>query len=157
MNLYFIRHSIAEKISIEKLDFDRELTEEGIIVLNKSVEVWKNYIETLDVILTSPLIRSVQTAKIISDSFNKPEIIIDNSLSLGCKTKEVSALVNTFKLINIAVVGHQPDLSFHINHFCGIGNFNLKFPPASIAKIEFDNKSKISNGRLVFFLPPMLH
>ena len=29
MNLYLIRHSIAENISIDKKDFERELTQEG--------------------------------------------------------------------------------------------------------------------------------
>ena len=54
MNLYLIRHSIAENISIDKKDFDRELTEEGKFVIKKTSEAWKNYIGNVDVVFTSP-------------------------------------------------------------------------------------------------------
>jgi len=157
MNIYFIRHSIAENISIEKLDYDRKITEEGILVLTKSAEIWKNYIEDLDCIYTSPLIRSVQTAGIISEVLQVKEIVKDNSLGTGSNTADVIAIANRNSYKNIAIVGHQPDLSHHINNLCGIGSFNFNFPPAAIAKVEFDYKIRHSSGRLVFFIPPVLN
>jgi phosphohistidine phosphatase len=158
MNLYLIRHSIAESISLDKKDFERGLTEEGKLIINKASEGWKNYIGELDVVLTSPFTRAVQTAEILSTNLlAAPNIIKDNNLRSGSKTSDLIDLLNSLDYKNIAMVGHQPDLSHHINNFCGTGNFNLAFPPASLAKIEFVNGIKFGKGRLIYIVPPIVH
>lgn len=158
MNLYLIRHSIAENISIDKKDFDRELTEEGKFVIKKTSEAWKNFIGRVDVILTSPLKRAIQTAEIISASLQeKQNLIKDNNLGTGSRTADLIDLLNSLEHKNVVVVGHQPDLSLHIINFCGTGSFNLAFPPASLAKIEFENSIKYGRGRLMYFFPPLIH
>ena len=158
MNLYLIRHSIAENITIDKKDFDRELTDEGKFVIKKTSEAWKNYIGNVDVVLTSPLKRAIQTAEIISASLQeKQNLIKDNNLGTGSRTADLIDLLNSLEYKNVVVVGHQPDLSQHINNFCGTGSFNLAFPPASLAKIEFDNSIKYGRGRLIYFIPPIIH
>ena len=158
MNLYLIRHSIAENISFDKKDFDRELTEEGKFVIKKSSEAWKNYVGNVEVILTSPLIRAIQTAEIISSNLQEiPNLIKDNNLGTGSRTADLIDILNSLEYKNVVVVGHQPDLSQHLNNFCGTGSFNLAFPPASLAKIEFDNSIKYGRGRLIYFIPPIIH
>ena len=158
MNLYLIRHSIAENISIDKKDFDRELTEEGKFVIKKTSEAWKNYIGNVDVVFTSPLKRAIQTAEIISANLQAiPNLIKDNNLGTGSRTADLIDILNSLEYKNVVVVGHQPDLSQHINNFCGTGSFNLAFPPASLAKIEFDNSIKYGRGRLIYFVPPIIH
>jgi len=158
MNLYLIRHSIAENITIDKKDFDRELTEEGKFVIKKTSEAWKNYIVNVDVVFTSPLKRAIQTAEIISSNLQeKQNVIKDNNLGTGSRTADLIDLLNSLEYKNVAVVGHQPDLSQHINNFCGTGSFNLAFPPAALAKIEFENSIKYGRGRLIYFIPPIVH
>ena len=158
MNLYLIRHSIAENITMDKKDFDRELTEEGKFVIKKTSEAWKNYIGNVDVVLTSPLKRAMQTAEIISTNLqDKQNLIKDNNLGTGSRTADLIDILNSLDYKNVVVVGHQPDLSQHINNFCGTGSFNLAFPPASLAKIEFDNSIKYGRGRLIYFIPPIIH
>ena len=158
MNLYLIRHSIAENISIDKKDFDRELTSEGKSVIAKTSQAWKNYINQLDIVLSSPLTRAVQTAEIISSNLQTNQNLIkDNNLGTGSRTSDLIALLNSLEYENVAVVGHQPDLSIHLNNFCGTGSFNLVFPPAALAKIEFDNSIKYGRGKLVYFIPPIIH
>ena len=158
MNLYLIRHSIAENISIDKKDFDRELTEEGKFVIKKSSEAWKNYVGNVEVIFTSPLKRAIQTAEIISSTLQEiPNLIKDNNLGTGSRTADLIDILNSLEYKNVGIVGHQPDLSQHINNFCGTGSFNLAFPPASLAKIEFDNSIKYGRGRLIYFIPPIIH
>jgi phosphohistidine phosphatase len=158
MNLYLIRHSIAENISIDKKDFDRELTAEGKIIISKTSRAWKGYIGQVDMVLTSPLIRAIQTAEILSSNLQAtPNIIKDNNLGTGSRTADLIDLLNSLDCKNVAVVGHQPDLSHHINNFCGTGSFNLAFPPASLAKIEFENSVKYGKGKLIYFIPPTIH
>lgn len=158
MNLYLIRHSIAENITIDKKDFDRELTEEGKFVIKKTSEAWKNYVGNIDVVLTSPLKRAIQTAEIISSNLQDiPNLIKDNNLGTGSRTADLIDILNSFEYKNVIVVGHQPDLSYHLNNFCGTGSFNLAFPPAALAKVEFDNTIKYGKGRLIYFIPPIIH
>jgi len=158
MNLYLIRHSIAENITIDKKDFDRELTEEGKFVIKKTSEAWKNYVGNIDVVLTSPLRRAMQTAEIISSKLQDiPNVSKDNNLGTGSRTADLIDILNSFEYKNVMVVGHQPDLSYHLNNFCGTGSFNLAFPPAALAKIEFDNTIKYGKGRLICFIPPIIH
>lgn len=158
MNLYLIRHSIAENISLDKKDFDRELTSEGKSVIAKTSQAWKNYINQLDIVLSSPLTRAVQTAEIISSNLQTNQNLIkDNNLGTGSRTSDLIELLNSLDYENVAVVGHQPDLSIHINNFCGTGSFNLVFPPAALAKIEFDNSIKYGRGKLIYFIPPIIH
>lgn len=158
MNLYLIRHSFAENISFDKKDFDRELTEKGKFVIKKASEAWKNYLVKLDVVLTSPFIRAVQTAEILSSILQESQNIIkDNILAAGSRTSSLIDLLNSVNYKNVAVVGHQPDLANHINNFCGTGSFNLAFPPASLAKIEFENSIKYGKGKLIYVVPPIIH
>lgn len=158
MNLYLIRHSIAENITLDKKDFDRELTLEGKEVIIKTSQAWKNYIEQLDLVLSSPLTRAIQTAEIISNTLQQNKNLIkDNNLGTGSRTSDLIELLNSLEYDNVAIVGHQPDLSIHVNNFCGTGSFNLVFPPAALAKVEFDNSIKYGKGRLVYFIPPIVH
>src|SRR5574338_1558492 len=158
MNLYLIRHSVAENISINKKDFDRELTEDGKQIINKASRTWKTFIHNFDLILSSPLTRAVQTAEIISKNIQSvPEVIKENNLGIGCRTSDLIDIFNEMDFKNIAVVGHQPDLSHHIINFCGTGNFNLVFPPAALAKIEFENSIKSAKGKWVYLIPPLFN
>jgi len=155
MNIFLIRHGQAEPVSPAKKDIDRELTTEGITTINRSVEFWKNIIISFDFIITSPFKRSVQTAEIIAELMNyKHDIIIDKALSPGCSTRSVIELAEVLNGDNIALLGHQPDMSYHISSLACNSQMNLKFSPASIAKVSFKGSPKPGKGILEFLFPP---
>ncbi len=135
MNLYLIRHSISENASLNKKDFERELTEEGKFVIKNAAEAWKKYIGKFDIILTSPLKRAVQTSEIVSSIMQiNPNIIIENNLGTGSRTSDLIEILNLTEASDVAVIGHQPDLSIHIINLCGKGNFNLVIPSSNYCK-----------------------
>jgi phosphohistidine phosphatase len=155
MNLYLIRHSEAERISPLKKDFDRELTPEGIKLLRKAVEYWQKIINGFDLIVTSPLVRAVQTSDIIAEGFNySNEVIKDNNLAAGAVTGDLIELINTFNVENIACIGHQPDLSNHVSNTISTNGCTLHFPLAAICKIRFNGQAKFSKGELIYLIPP---
>jgi phosphohistidine phosphatase len=155
MNIFLIRHGQAEPASPAKKDIDRELTMEGITTINRSVEFWKNMIISFDFIITSPFERSVQTAEIIAELMNyKHDLIINNALSPGCSTRSVIELAEVLNGDNIALLGHQPDMSYHISSLACNSQMNLKFSPASIAKVSFKGSPKPGKGILEFLFPP---
>jgi phosphohistidine phosphatase len=155
MNIYLIRHAKAEPASYPKKDKDRKLTKDGIETLYKSTIAWKSYISNFDYIFASPFVRAVQTAEIISKSFNcSNKIVAENMLSPGSSTNSIIHFAASFNTENIAFVGHQPDMSNHISKLVSSSVINLNFSPASIAKISFNSKPIEGKGRLEFLLPP---
>lgn len=155
MNLYLLRHSIAEKISPVKNDFDRELTQEGKDLLKDAAAYWKKIIQGFDLIITSPLVRAVQTSDIITEIFGyNREVIKDNNLATGARTSDLIEILNTYGLENIACIGHQPDLSFHVSNLISNTGCYLHFPPASICKIRIEGTAKFSKGELIYMIPP---
>jgi len=155
MNIYLIRHGKAEPASETKKDIDRELTEEGMDIIKRSVGFWKNGILSFDFIFTSPFKRAVQTAEIIAELMNyKNDLIKDSALFPGCSTRAIIELAEVLNGDNLAFVGHQPDMSYHISSLVCNSQLNLKFSPASIAKVSFKGNPKPGKGILEFLLPP---
>ncbi len=154
MNLYLIRHGDAEPVSESGKDYDRKLTHSGIEQMKLAAQGWQSLIDQFDVIVSSPLVRAVQTSKIIADVFNyKKEIITDNNLISGGNTPDIIVLVNSLNAINVALVGHQPDLSHHVSKLISNSNASIAFEKGTIAKIGFTNSVITSKGVLKFLIP----
>lgn len=114
MKLIFIRHGLAEgHFSLDQgVDFDRNLTEEGIKRLNKTFKLFKNYEPKIDVIFSSPLARAIQSAEIFWEYYNEADLelmsdldILDNPLHL---VEYISFLPADG---SYAFVGHDPHLT----------------------------------------------
>lgn len=154
MNLYLIRHSNAEKPSPFKSDSNRELTSEGINLIMKGSKFLRTIAPELELILSSPYNRAFQTAEIIANSYdNKVKLIKENNLAAGCSTSTLIEVVSYYEEQNIAVIGHQPDISNHISNLTSNGNINLIFKPATISKISFESKIGFNKGLLEILIP----
>jgi phosphohistidine phosphatase len=157
MNIYLIRHGDAERTSPGLSDFERKLTKEGKIQLKASAERWKNLVTGFDYIVTSPLTRAVQTAKIITDVFEyNNEIIKDQRLGGGGNTEGLIEIADSLDGDDIAFVGHQPDFSQYLSDLISSGYARIEFKKAAIAKIYFHNRMQISRGVLEFLIPPLV-
>jgi phosphohistidine phosphatase len=157
MNLYLIRHADAEPISPTKSDHKRELTPKGKESIRKAAEGWKKTIKSLDIIASSPLIRAVQTAEIVASVFNyKAKIITDKKITSGCKLEDLIDFIRSFDEGNVAVVGHEPDISRHLSALVSSSGMYTEFKKSSIAKIKFEGKVRASGGTLEFLIPSEL-
>ena len=154
MNLFLIRHSISEKANPPKKDFERELTSEGVELIRNAADGWKKIVPSFDLIIYSPYLRAEQTAKIIGNVYNIPDKLSkENNIAAGCSTGMLIDTLSIYDFENIAVVGHQPDLSHHISNFCSQNSLSISFAPGAIAKISFSGIAKFGNGRLEFLIP----
>ena len=154
MNIYLIRHGDAEKVSIGKKDFDRELTSSGRIKLKSAVLNWKNLIKGLDHIVTSPLARAVQTANVIAELYGaEDKIVIDKKLSPGSRTENLVEIANSLSGEELAFVGHQPDLSEILSDLISPKGSYVDFKKGAIAKVSFGNKAGVAKGTLEFLIP----
>jgi phosphohistidine phosphatase len=156
MNIYLIRHGQAEPTSEQKPHEERELTHQGIAILKASAEMWKNYLTDIEIILSSPLKRAMQTAEIIKEVFDvKTNIIQEISLLNGGQTEDILNLAGSLGLNDLALIGHQPDIGIHISLMIGANEINSRIPPATIAKISFNSNPGIGKGKLEFLIPPV--
>jgi phosphohistidine phosphatase len=154
MNIYLIRHGDTEKVSIGKKDFDRELTSSGRIKLKSAILNWKNIIREFNFIVTSPLVRAVQTANIIAELYGTGNnILIDKKLSPGSRTESLIEIANSLESEEIAFVGHQPDLSEQLSDLISTKSAYIDFKKGAIAKVSFGNKVSIAKGTLEFLIP----
>ncbi len=156
MNLYFIRHAEAEPATDNSPDKERVLSENGINVLKTSINIWKNYLRNFDIILSSPMKRALQTAYIIRDELLvNADVIEETSLLNGGITEDILNIVSSLEMEDVALIGHQPDISNHISRITSSGETNLKISPAAITKISFKGRPLVGKGVLEFLLPPV--
>ncbi|OUL37083.1 phosphohistidine phosphatase SixA [Nostoc sp. T09] len=115
MELYLIRHGIAEERAAEIKDEERVLTKEG---RQKTKKVAQRLVQLdlhFDLIVTSPLVRARQTAEILVEAGLSSQMEECHYLAPGGNIK--IWLKNWLEPRNyaqntqIALVGHEPDLS----------------------------------------------
>jgi phosphohistidine phosphatase len=115
VELYFIRHGIAEERKANITDEERSLTKEGRQKTEKVAERLKQLGLQFDLIATSPLVRARQTAEILITTglgsqleecpHLAPEGRIENWVVDWLEPKKFSPQTQ------LALVGHEPNLS----------------------------------------------
>ncbi len=115
MELYLIRHGIAEEQTSSIKDEERSLTKEGRQKTEKVAQKIKNLGLQFDLILTSPLVRARQTAEILIAA--KLSSQLEESAYLAFNGEISNWLVDWLEPKNysqntqLALVGHEPCLS----------------------------------------------
>ncbi len=154
MNIYLIRHGEAVRADAGKKDFDRELTPAGELKTKTAAANWKYFIDNFDYIISSPLVRAIQTANIIAEIYGmKAKVITDKKISPGSKSESIIEIANSLDCKDIAFVGHQPDLSEHLSNFISAKGASVEFKKSAIAKISFSSKARLAKGILEFLIP----
>ncbi len=150
MNVFLIRHGYAENIGSE---YERGLTPRGAELLKETFSVLKKIEPRIDLIVSSPLARAMQTAKILRETFAiEQEIAEENALAHGAKTEDLLAMLNVLPGDSIAFVGHQPDLSYHVSNLISNSGASVTFFPGSVAKVRFDGLPRMRAGVLELLL-----
>ena len=114
MDLYLMRHGIAEEVSETGQDRDRVLTEEGIDRSGTSAKAMRKLGIEFDVIFASPYARAWRTAEIVADELGGRKLL--HALeALGCESSALGALNELKKVTrnfaSVLIVGHEPILS----------------------------------------------
>ena len=161
MEIYVIRHGIAEPLGTgdEFSDEKRSLTDEGRARMREVVKGLKKLGVQLDLILTSPLVRAVQTAEILAGSLgiNKKEIHQTPTLAPGGAVELLFAEIkNRAGAESIAVVGHQPDLGQLISRIVqGDGCLlSIQLKKGSICCVNVSETVPFLRGELMWVLTP---
>jgi phosphohistidine phosphatase len=156
--LYLIRHGLAaERGENYPDDTKRPLTSEGMQKLRKEAKALLALDVTFDVVLTSPLVRTRQTAEIIAAAFKSaPPIVNMPSLAPGgTHNSIVEELTKQHRKHRIALVGHEPGIGELAGRLIGLRR-PLEFKKGAICRIDVAALPPTGPGRLRWFLTPRL-
>ncbi|MBD2564586.1 MULTISPECIES: phosphohistidine phosphatase SixA [Nostoc] len=115
MELYLIRHGIAEDKGLGIKDEERSLTKEGRQKTEKVAQKLVKLGLSFDLILTSPLVRARQTADILISEKLSSQLEESSHLAhdgqISSWLKDWLEPRNYSQNTQLALVGHEPDLT----------------------------------------------
>lgn len=114
MNLYLIRHGLAAELGEQGIfqDSQRPLTEAGRKKMRKISRGLRELEVHFDRILTSPYRRARETAEILAEEFKLAAPVVMEALAPAVEPGFLVAEINQKYLAeNLALVGHEPDLT----------------------------------------------
>ena len=156
--LYLIRHAVAEERSEEwPDDTKRPLTDEGIARMRKNARGLVRLGVTLDVVLTSPLVRTRQTADILAAAFeSRPPVVAFDALAPGASHDLVLAdLEKQSRRTRIALVGHEPGIGELAARLVG-SRRAFEFKKGAACRIDMESLAPGGPGALRWFLTPRI-
>jgi phosphohistidine phosphatase len=150
MYLYFLRHGEANWPNWNKPDDARPLTDRGKKEMRKVAAFLKQLGLRLDQIITSPLPRAEQTARIAAEALGL-KVHEEDLLLSGFSTRELKRLIKKYPGESVMLVGHEPDFTDVISALTGA---QLKLSKGGLALVDADIGE--GRGRLLWLFPPKI-
>jgi len=154
MELILLRHGKAEA-SHPQGDAARALVDKGHKQARRAGRLLQAAALTPEIVLTSPLLRAVQTAEHFCHAAALPGPVIQGWLACGCAPETALAeLVAFHDFKRVAIVGHEPDLSRLIQWCLGAYGDAIEMKKGSLACLRLNPPSRY--GSLLYLIPPKL-
>lgn len=156
MQIYLLRHGIAEPREGEADDFDRSLTPRGVERTLSAAMGLARVAPRPEAILSSPKLRAMQTAAILGDVFDlSPRPL--NTLADPDPEPTLAAL-RSMSEDWVMLVGHEPTLSELAARLCfgdGAGRvLEMKKSACALIEAPLSRDDVGSRGILRWLLPP---
>jgi phosphohistidine phosphatase len=156
VELYLIRHGVAAERGPEYPDDSkRPLTGKGIAALKREAKALDALGVSFDVIITSPLTRTRQTADVFAEHLSgKPAVMLSDSLApAGTPAAVIQEISKHARKERIALVGHEPNIGELAARLIGARS-PIEFKKGAICRIDFEAFPPKSVGQLRWFVPP---
>ncbi|MDG2400064.1 MAG: histidine phosphatase family protein [Akkermansiaceae bacterium] len=136
MTLLLIRHATAAAHGLPGGDFVRNLVGKGQEQSQRVGRFLKKHELTPDVLLSSPVLRAKETAKILAEE-GCPKPVIEPWLACGMGPEIALQELKAYQEFNrVAIVGHEPDFSTLVEHILGAETYSIRVKKASIISLE---------------------
>lgn len=158
VQLYLIRHAVAEERGAAWPDDTlRPLTDDGRARMRKVAKGLVRLGVSLDVVLTSPLVRARQTAELVAAAFDgQPPILELPQLEPDTPyTELLDGLRKYARKKRVALVGHEPDLGIIASRLLGTKK-PLAFRKGGVCLIDVGTLPPTTPGTLRWFAPPAM-
>lgn len=153
MELYFLRHGLADRELWDGPDFERPLTETGKKRMALQAESMAALGLSPELILASPLQRALQTAQIVASRLElQDHLTIDRRIGPGFDAHALRQILDDYPDAgSLMLVGHEPDFSMTISALTGGGRLVVK--KGSLARVDVFDPHALA-GELVWLIPP---
>ncbi len=153
LQLWLMRHGIAEDPDTAGCDEERALTDHGRQQVARAATWLRERVAPPELVWHSPLLRTRQTAHTMAESLGvtaapQSQII----LAPGMNADRLLAAAGASAAEIILCVGHQPDIGAAIQDCIGGGRFAVA--PGTIAVIDFRGPVTLGGGTLRWYLDP---
>jgi phosphohistidine phosphatase len=156
--LYLIRHGVAEdRGEAWPDDAKRPLTEAGKARMRKTARGLARLGVAIEVILTSPLVRTRQTAELVASGLDsRPALVnVDSLAPNGSFPAVVSELEKYARRARIALVGHEPGIGELAARLIG-SRHAIEFKKGAICRIDVEELPPNGPGDLRWFASPRM-
>ncbi len=151
--LYLSRHADAEPKKPGMSDFERELTALGREMTEKMATALKRMGLKIDLVVSSPLVRAVQTAEIFREVMGiQTNVVKLNELIPGSDFQELIKIIFSLKFENVLAIGHEPHIGELLSWLIGLKK-PVEFKKNTVACVEFDSLS-VPWGSLKWLVHP---
>jgi len=160
MQICLIRHAEAETIDLiaDHDDSKRALTSKGLQECDALASALKKGGIELGTIVSSPYLRTLQTAERLRERWHTPlpQTILCDHLAPCGNVKEIRDFLLSLESKIVTVVGHMPDLAILGGWLIGSKKSQLLFEKSGAAWIDCGDEGKPGKGkgRLTWFLTP---
>jgi phosphohistidine phosphatase len=156
--LYFVRHGLAaERGEAWPDDTKRPLTDEGMSRLRKAVRGLARLGVSVEVVLTSPLVRARQTAEIVAGGLDpRPSLVnVDSLAPDGSFAAVVADLEKHARKTRIALVGHEPMMGELAARLIG-SRHPIEFKKGGVCRIDVEDLPPAGPGDMRWMLTPRI-
>ena len=158
MQLYLLRHGIAEENSNSGNDADRALTPEGRRKLRQVLKAASDAGVQPALILTSPLKRALQTAEIAQTVLKcKNKLLHSKVLAPGSTTEQVWDEIRLHRdASSLMLVGHNPLFTDLAAYLLGSREIQIDFKKGALLRIDVERFPAEPKGLLRWYFTPRL-
>ena len=158
MEIYILRHGIAEEASRGMRDADRALTPEGASRLQYVLRRARAVDVAPSLILTSPYRRARETAEIAAQFLRGESSLVEtHALAPESFPEAVWDEIRTHKSeTQLMIVGHEPLFSAVYSYLLGAPSVQIDVKKASLGRIDVDRFTGQPRGVLRWLLYPKL-
>ena len=158
MDVFVLRHAIAEDAGPGQADSERRLTDEGRDRLRLVVRKAMRAGMAPGVVLTSPYVRARQTADILLEELDRPcELVTTANLTPYATVADLWRELREYAPLSpVMVVGHNPQLSELVSVLIGSPRYAVEMKKAAIAYVKDAGAGSGPAGRLAWMLTPKL-
>ena len=158
MDVFVLRHAIAEDAGPGQPDSERRLTDLGRESLRLVVQKAMRAGMAPAIVLTSPYVRARQTAEILLEELDdRCELVTTANLTPYAAVADLWQELREYsRLSPLIVVGHNPQLSELVSVLIGSPRYAVEMKKAAIACVKDAGNGPRPTGRLLWMLTAKL-
>lgn len=158
MQVYLLRHGIAEESRAGLRDADRALVPEGRKKLKEVLRLARSADTAISLILTSPYRRARETAELVSELLSsEAEMLETAALTPDNHPRNVWQEICSHKSVDsVLLSGHEPLMSSTAAYLLNCSSLQIDFKKGALMRIDIESFGPQPHGVLRWMVTPKL-